>query len=396
MTPHSPKRSHLFAVAVAGALLLGGSSAHAAMPTGITFDDGYTFFKLYSQGGSRNGKPYDKGWYVDSQLRVWGKVPGRSAFKVVVKQGRRTVSTVRCEGKEFAGGMATTYCRDPKALTRKHGTVTFEVFYIDGDTDKEHLARRYKVIVRQATRMRGTVRRPMRDYPHYYISRHGEVPCGILHEVAPRNEGYIRETHRWDRGYVSLTFSLSASEEGAGLAASGRLRCTVNGKRIKAEKDQVRNRRGSRFYNVTARRFRGRNIQSSEINFRQYEAHLPLTWGKVGETRKRFSGYPSLDDHPGKWECKWTVNGKPVRTIRFTVNQDGSLAPHPEETANKLSFGPRAHLVEVIVPKGGSYIDARLVPNEVRRHGCFYGSGWKSKAGKALSRTVPRKGTPTP
>ena len=61
-----------------------------------------------------------------------------------------------------------------------------------------------------------------------------------------------------------------------------------------------------------------------------------------------------------------------------------------------MGFLPQAHLIETEIPSGGAFIDKRLVPKEVKKYGCFYGHGWKTPAGKAMAKKVPRKGKAKP
>jgi len=124
-----------------------------------------------------------------------------------------------------------------------------------------------------------------------------------------------------------------------------------------------------------------------ELRFCRLSSRLPITWGTA-----RIDGFVALEDHPGRWEVQYLHQQRPVRTWRFTVNADGSIAPHPEEAA--LSMAPGASFVETEIPAGGSFADARLVPSAAARG--RFGGLWASAEGKALAAKVPSKGQPAP
>ena len=128
-----------------------------------------------------------------------------------------------------------------------------------------------------------------------------------------------------------------------------------------------------------------------EINFRQYYVVLPLTWGRQGV----YQNYTRLEEHPGRWECTYREGVNVVRTWRWTVRPDGSVAPHPEEASPELTLFPGGHLVETEIPPGGSFIDRRIFP-EAPRSGFFYGHRWQTVEGKAIAARVPAKGKPWP
>jgi hypothetical protein len=174
------------------------------------------------------------------------------------------------------------------------------------------------------------------------------------------------------------------------------LRCSVNGQRIELKDDKVRHYRpGHRYYQEIytdrlAPEFKQGSGYKDEINFRQYFAVLPLTWGKQGV----YQNYTKLEDHPGRWECAFREGPNVVRTWRWTVRPDVIVAPHPEEGSG-LTFFPGAHLIETEIPAGGSFIDRRIVPAAAQA-GFIYGHRWQTPEGKAMAARVPAKGKPWP
>ncbi|HJN13967.1 MAG TPA: hypothetical protein QGH10_00675 [Armatimonadota bacterium] len=377
--------------------------AVAELPEGLTYDDGYAYFEVETHEDTKDGKRYAKGWSLTAEVRILGRVPSRSAFRMVVKKDGNEVASARQEASIYYYNppamdqnpdmMWHGWLRDREQIVNDIGQFDVEIYYIDGDDLTEHLARTHKVDVQKVTRVRGN---DDPDAPLFYVNRHGEAaasfivqrPAGRYPHIAASRPNY------YDSNVVATYFTISASEKGRSFQ-NGYLRCTVNGEKLDLTpfggSDQVSgDLAGERFYAVihTA----PGNVKE-EINFRQYMALLPLTWGAADDPKRR-EGYPSISDHPGDWECKYIVNGELIRGWRFTVGEDGNIAPHPEESQG-LSLGAGAHFVEMTIPEGGAYIDERLVPAQAKLGG-FSGHEWQSDGAKAAAAAVPAKGTPAP
>lgn len=380
-----------------------------AIPTSIILDDGFTFFVLQGKKDYVDGKPIDKGWSLVSNLRMAGpSIPKHSMFKIVVTKAGQAVATIRCEAVIAAvpahevGRVVVPmigYCYDNTQLVKGEGKFGVAVYFVNGDDDSERLARNYEIEVHKVDRVRGPNTNPQPDVPNYYISRHAEVLSSIIYLRPQRSLPYVNNADAEGAGVnrVEITYNASTTEEGAAMGwGGGFVRCSVDGQRIDLKDDKVVHHRASnREYQEfhTDRllpEFRRGNEYKDEINFRQHIATLPFTWGKVVV----YHNYTKLEDHPGRWECAYREGANVVRTWRWTVRQDGSVAPHPEESS-ELTFFPGAHLVDTEIPTGGSFIDKRIVPEAVRA-GFIYGHRWQTPEGKAMAAKVPAKGKPWP
>ncbi len=396
-----------FTLLTLAALAARPDRAAAALPSDLTFDDGYTFFELENHTGSARGKLFSTGWTLESQLRIWGVVSDRSAFKVVIKQNGKVLGTTRQEAKVeraepgatgLLGVMWRPNWHDDDHLKNPilaEGDIDVEVYYIDGGDDTEHLARTYRLHVRKVERENNSTA--------YYISRHGEAVSSLLNLNA-MDKGIYFDSVGVGSGsnQVQIVYNISGGEQRP--SSEGFLRCTVDGKPIQLVEpnmkrgDQVISQAPERFYTVihtdrNMRQYHRGAAFRNPISFRQYVAALPLTFGKPGEPG-RANHRVSISDHPGRWECTYIENGKVIRIWRFTVGAQGNVEAHPEESQG-LSLAPFAHLVETEVPEGGSFIDGRLHPEAVRT-GAFYGRPWKTPEGQAMAANVPAKGNPWP
>lgn len=390
-----------------------GPSTNTLAPTGIPgsiiIDDGFTFFTLRNKKDYVGGKPLNKGWSLVSDLRMAGPaIPKRSGYKIVVKKGAQALATARCEAdvpaipQHEVGKIVVPmvgHCYDDTQLVQGEGKFAVDVYFVSGDDDSERLARTYEIEVRKVDRVRGSVTNPEPDAPEYYISRHAEVLSSILYLRPEGARPYVNDSRAdtFGSNMVEIVYNTSTTDEGMGIGGSTSfLRCTVNGQKIELKDDKIRHYRpGHRYYQEIytdrlAPEFKQGTGYKDEINFRQYFAVLPLTWGKQGV----YQNYTKLEDHPGQWECMYREGPQAVRSWRWTVRPDVVVAPHPEEGPG-LTLYPGAHLVETEIPAGGSFIDRRIYPAAAQA-GFMYGHKWQTAEGKAMAAKVPAKGKPWP
>ena len=385
-------------------------TSQAAAPAGIMIDDGYTFFRLRGKKDYLDGKPIDQGWSLLSYLRVVGpSIPQHSSFKIVVLKASQPLATTRCEGSIPVVPInevrppflpMTGYCYDDKQLVKGEGKFGVAVYFVNGDDDSERLVRNYEIDVHKVDRVRGSVTNPQPDVPNYYISRHSEVLSSIIYLRPASATPYVVDTRpdTFGENRVEIVYNVSTTDEGQGIGGENSfLRCMVDGQKIELKNDRVRNNRPtSRDYQEIhtdrlAAEFKRGTEYKDEINFRQYYVVLPLTWGRQG----MYQNFTKLEEHPGRWECTYREGVNVVRTWRWTVRPDGSVAPYPEEGSAGLTLFPGGHLVETEIPAGGSFVDRRIYPAAVQA-GFIYGHKWQSPEGNAMAARVPEKGKPWP
>jgi hypothetical protein len=389
------------------AILALGSVVRAELPPGLSYDDAYAWFSVETITDVENGKPYAKGWVLTSQLRIFGRTPDHSAFKLLLKQNGQALATIYQDGSIYRFDppawtgkpdcLWNNNIVDRKQIVKAEGPVQVEVYYVHGDDLSEHLARVHTVDVQKVTRVRGGQNEP--DAPHYYVNRHGEAAAAWIYQRAGLIEPYTSGDggDTYSENVVELVFGVCPTEEGHSVP-TGYLRTTVDGKPLDltpyqeyTQKDAVNGDVSSwRQYEVV--QVTGPN-EKEPIGFRQYSLILPFTFGPEGDIL-RDTTKPSLNDHPGRWEYTYIVNGQKVRTWRFAVGKDGNILPHPEEQLG-LGLAPNAHLVEMVIPDGGAFIDDRLVPEQAQAGG-FYGRPWESAEMKAAAAAIPAKGRPAP
>lgn len=381
----------------------------------LVIDDGFTFFDAepISEYSAQLRGRVAVGWHLRSYLRMFGTVPNRSGFHLVVNSGGKQVAKIRCESEAYRKAedpvpenrrvpeddyLMTNVngCEDKTKIIKETGKLTLQVYFFDGDTDQEKLLRTYKIDVREAKRVRGPGTAPVPDVSHFYIQRHAETPAAILY-LRPRGYGnYYRM--RGDNDYigeVELYFNISPKRQ-VDRIPHGNLRCSVNGTPLRfpgpspfSDQVDVKSMRNETaiYTDRIAPQYKSANEYMDEVSFNQYRLRLPLLL-KGNAPANRLG----LLDHKGSWECSFRVNGETIRTFRWTMGNDGRPVPHPEQTMGNINLNYNAFLVEVEVPAGGSVFDHRLLP--LTNDGFFYGVPWASAEGKAMAGKVPVKGMP--
>lgn len=367
-------------VAIAAWAQVAGESA----PEAPYVDESSVWFTAINHQEASGGPPVNVGWGLDARMRLLGEIPRHSAFHFVLRQGRRQVGELRCDGDSLSGALEAARCHDDAQRLRVTGTILVDASWIDGDTDVETPIRTYTLEIATVSRTRGG---GVADASQQYVNRNGGILDNVIQQ-APLNAYGTNNVHLFVRA--------STPEDGYSDADSvdSQFRCTVDGERIALpdRHNQVHVSWPSQpFLQVVHSRDQPRDVNPIRdfVSYRTAVIQLPFTWGPPD---RRVDGDVVLEDHPGAWECQWRVSGRPIRTFRWTV-RDGAIQPHAEELAG-LRFGPNVHFVETVI-HGESIIDQRVDPAAVRAGG-FYGRAWVTEAARAMAAAVPRVGEPTP
>lgn len=392
-----------------------GSSASAKSNRQLVIDDGFTFFDAepLQEYSAEARRQVGIGWHLRPYLRMFGTVPNRSGFNVVVNKNGKALTKIRCEGEAYRKAedpvpqkrtvpeddyLITNVngCQDKTKVIKETGKLDVQVFYFNGETDEEKLLRTYKIDVREASRVRGVATAPVTDVPHYYIQRHAETAASILY-LRPRGyPNYYRA--RGDNDYigeVEIYFNISPKRQ-VDRVAHGNLRCTVNGTPLRfpgpspfSDQIDVKSMRNETaiYTDRIAPQYKKANEYMDEVSFNQYRLRLPLLLR--GDPASNRLG---LQDHKGNWDCSFRINGETVRNFKWTVGSNGLPVAHGEQQAGNIALNYNGYLIETVIPNGGSTYDHRLIaaPND----GLFYGINWTTPDGRAMAAAVPSKGKP--
>jgi hypothetical protein len=386
--------------------------ARAQLPDGLFFDDGFTWIECQNKSALVDNVSVGS-WVPVMNLRLFGKVPDRSGWKVVVKQDGKSIAEymndgfpVQLAGGESQGMLIVGWWKPEPQLTVT-GVLDFEVYYIDGATDKEHLAKTLKVDVRKVDRVRGGVRQREPDSAQFFVNRHAEILSTILYFRDTEYPSYTQfngATYYSDR-VVELILNYSENEKFEGPKL-GRIKVEVDGKPIemkvpnnKVMQDEMGFGEQVGKFNVmhsdrnAKKFFEGGPAYQETVGFSRRSMVLPLHWGpKPSDGRPPSKVY--TNDHPGEWKITYLIDRKPVRIWRFTIGPDGLPVPHAEQ-GRGLKLAKNAVLIETEIPDTGAHFDGRLT-SEFVKSGAFFGRPWETDSMKALAEKVPTKSTPFP
>lgn len=403
-----------------GSLPTSASGSGRSSNRQLVIDDAFTFFdsEPLQEYSASLRRQVGIGWYLKSHLRMFGTVPNRSAFKIVVSKGAKELAVTRCEGTTYrkAEDPVPEYrkhpdddylltnqlgCEDKAKAIKETGKMDVKVYYVNGSNDEEKLLRTYKIDVREATRVRGLATAPVPDVPHYYIQRHAETSAAILY-VRPigNNQKLPPNYHRVPgesdfHSEIDIYFNISTKRQVDRLPHTA-LRCSVNGTPLNfpgqgnhADQTRMRQTRVETaiYSDRIGAEYKRANEYMDEVSFSLYQVKLPLLL-RGDEQNFRLG----MSDHKGKWECSIRLNGETLRTFRWTVGNDGRPTLHAEQANGNINLANNAYLIEAEVPQGGSSFDHRLLP--LPNDGVFYGIQWTSAEGKAAAAKVPTKGRP--
>ena len=407
------------------------SPALAELPEGLIYDDAYAWFDVTEDRIARNGEAVDLGWKLQYQLRIYGEMPERSAFKLVLSKDGEQLGELRetAQQKYYntqpgfdwerpIRGMFQTSLVNWKTPIVGDGLFDLDVYYVDGATFEEHLARSYKLDVRSVGRMWGNASNAKPDAPHYYVNRHGDAGWSFIHQRPWKFPSYVQSSRGID-GNAVIAYWHTSPRDGKYRGQTvdmqtwigGRLRARVNGERIdlgsSTLQQRVVNNDVRHIYAVhqdrNAEAYKTGPAYEDAIKFVTYETILPLTWRDDQERLKTrqnptsviYEATPrpnlvALNDHPGTWEVDWIVNGELIRQWTFEVDENGLIQPW-DEAPDHITLHPFAHIVEMTIPEGGSSADGRLT-DEFVEDGAFFGLGLPDE----FADKVPTKGDAFP
>lgn len=371
-------------------------TARAELPDGLRYDDGFAYFRARSHGSVRNNRPTSE-YSLLAFARILGEgVAPQSAFKFVLKQGRRELHSWTCQGlatyrhrmhpSNAPDAFSVASCTDRHRFTQS-GRLSLEVIFVDDDTDEEHLVATHTLDIRTLSRVSHQgVARPS----HFFVNQHAFAAVALIDQL-PRHHQHMFSAVRGRSGSAAgqneVLLHLHRSHQQTPGTLT--LRCSVDGERVRFPDPTVRTDPiADHQSNATEVRRTGSTTEGDDLHWRRDVLRLPLTFGDQEHTQ-----LVKLDDHPGRWECELRDDSRQtLRELAFTV-VDGVIQPHPEEGTG-LTFPAGVHLVDVTIPRD-SPRDARTDPAETRR-GAFYGRRWQSRGARAMGARVPRIGDPYP
>lgn len=383
--------------------------AFGQLPETLKFDDGFTWFTCHNFESYPNNVAKGE-WVPEFNLRILGPTSANSGFKLVLKQNGAALYTVGLDAyptnvNGLPGTLIVGFWKDKDRITAS-GMIDAEIYYQDGQTLKEHLAKTLKLDVRKANRVRGGPGSREAGPASFYINRHSEVLSNILYfrEISYPSYTQMSNIDYFEERRVELLLNYAENEDFSN-PAQGRIIVEVNGKVLDMmvpnntmAQDKIGFGQDAGRFNVqwsdrdAEKYFKTGTAFQERVGFARRAIILPFEWGPPIKFKNQ--GYPNASQFPGDWKITYVIDRVPVRVFRFQVGSDGLPVPHDEQK-NGLNLAPNAILVDTEIPGKGGDFDGRLT-NEFVLKGGFFGRPWSSAAMKAAAAAVPSKGRPFP
>lgn len=112
--------------------------------------------------------------------------------------------------------------------------------------------------------------------------------------------------------------------------------------------------------------------------YKFFKIQLMPNW-YAGPKKSGMERLVALADHPGDWVMKIRDEGKLVRELRFKVDKNGMIVPHPEQDPSKegfLNLGPNRVFTEIYYPNPNEW-DLRFNTDAISK-GMMFGRPWVS------------------
>lgn len=324
------------------------------------FDDGFFRVRLETDNISQ---PKKATYELDLEARVFGpKLEDSDTLLVTVKRGGKAMGTHRCPVRDGSWNLdhaaVSVRCKTALKLTGD-GALTVDFTYAPDEGAKVPL-RSLSIPVEKFVLSRGKES----------DLRYQAVPDDMLGSVFIAH-GFMTDTNGADGKLGTLDFYFWAYNDGKDEFADSSVKCTLNGKKIAFGFDKML--RADARLRTESRKNVNADIVSKGWTRYQLTTGLAHSYGVTGDKYKG-DRYWDVSQHPGAYVCTLKIDGSAARELSFTVDADGRVPHHAEETGAKgLFLAPWSSLISMkVLP---SKFDER---HAVKKTG-FWGRAWQKK-----------------
>lgn len=321
----------------------------------------------------------DQGYDFSSWIEVNGLTSKTDSLRIEWTQRGKLLATAKCK-LDLDGQYATSSCNYEGAPLKAKGDIEANLVYWDDQTEKDYLVRTFKVNVHQ---WKG-------QWETWQIVPDDLLAAGWM---------VMAYEHREDGTYRHL--ALWAWFSNGDYLGDASLRCTVNGTK-KLPDFSVDPQGGSDTGTIEADT---QPIKGERVTYRWQKMNLLLgpLWGRRSTLKwdmpKTQPKDTVLSDNPGKWDCMLRKDGKAIRELLFTVDNDGMVLQDEIQTAKDAIpvVSNKVTLVDLRLTKDSNTFDKRIVPAALKKSMAF-GLPWPTHAKvKTIQASFPAKsGQPDP
>ncbi len=328
----------------------------------------------------------NNGYGFNSYVEIAGLTSKRDAVRLDWMQSGKVLATAKCELSfdERAARhdlYATGHC-DYTGNVKAIGAVDAQLVYRDDQADKEYLVRTFKLTVRHYKGL----------FEDWQI-----IPDDVLAAawIYMGHGGDDDATHSgsYRRPTLYLWFTGDWLNDGA-------LRCTIGGKKI-VDVDLGRQDGDD----TTDIQFDQKPKAGKAVTYfwSKQRFNMDIYWGKrdtlANDLGKNVPPDRVLADNPGKWECALRHDGKAIRQIAFTVDNDGMIQQDEIQSGKNAipTVSNFVVLVDLRLTKDSATYDKRIAP-EAMKKSMGFGLPWPDHPKvKTIQASYPVKsGLPDP
>jgi hypothetical protein len=336
-------------------------------------------------------------WNLSTLIQSTRPIGTQDVVTVDWKQNGKVIASQRCpvtqvDKRPNVGSVECQYDRKAKTDLRVFGKVSAQLAFVNGVTDKVTPLRTLNLDVARYWDWDGDGKKIVHKAV-YQILGDDLLGSSLLHLVPSTELDYPHP-------FNPITIDFWVAQHHYDLSRA-QFRCSVDGKQIEQELNGTSEGAYSWLSVITDDRLiaddrewvNGKSRDTVKYAWTSFRAAPKLVYKselwKAGDKPDATDVY--VGDHPGQWVCEVRKDGKPLREFRFTVDKEGHIPLHPEQTGGELWFSPAWRMIETRFPQPDS--DFSIQPDAIKKHG-FFGAAWKHpEAWKPMFDALKKVGT---
>ena len=292
----------------------------------------------------------DEGYDFRAYVELTGFSSKTDTAHIDLKQNGKLLATAKCTiDRDGAYGIGS--CEYGGTPLKVKGDLEADLVYWDDQSEKEYLVRTFKMTA-------------------YHFKGQWETWQIFPDDVLAA--GYAYEGHEFqnDGTYRRVDFYIWFSN--GDYLNEGTLRCTVNGTKKLSDIPLSPQGGGSATGTIEAD-VQPTNGERVTYRWQKMDLMADVLWGKRSTLQydmpKTQPKDTVLSDNPGKWECNLRHEGKAIRQLLFTVDNNGMIVQDEIQTGKNPipTVSSRVVLIDLRLTKDSATFDKRINPAAMKK-----------------------------
>lgn len=307
----------------------------------VILDEASALFTLRT----RSDEGYDFRVYVE----LTGLGSKTDSAHIDLKQNGKLLATAKC-AIDRDGSYGIGSCEYGGTPLKVKGDLEAELIYWDDQTEKEYLVRTFKVTA-------------------YHFKGQWETWQVFPDDVLAAGYAYQGHEFQSDGTYRRVDFYIWFST--GDYLNDATLRCTVNGSKKLA--DITISPQGGSATGTIEADVQPTNGERVTYRWQKMDLMADVLWGKRStlqyEMPKTQPKDSVLSDNPGKWDCNLRHEGKAIRELLFTVDNNGMIVQDEMQSGKNPipTVSSRVALIDLRLTKDSASFDKRISPAAMKK-----------------------------